>query len=341
MAIVNKIALATLIFLCIAAAVGVGLVIDFNRYADTRCDLGRKELTVTIAAGDPFNQTISGLVTAGVVAHPFRFKLLARLSGDDKRLKAGEYGFSGHLSPREVLDILVEGAVKLYKLTVPEGYHLFQVAEVVAAAGFEKADSFVDIATSEDWVWKLNAGGKTLEGYLFPDTYLFPKGADASTVVTTMVKRFHDVFSQGWRSRAAELGLTVHEVVTLASIIEKETGAAHERELISSVFHNRLKNGMRLEADPTVIYGLKTFDGNLTREHLKTPTPYNTYTIRGLPPGPIANPGKAALHAALFPADSNYLFFVARGDGTHAFSTNLRDHQAAVRKYQLQRKKPK
>jgi UPF0755 protein len=336
---VKKIALTTLIFLFTAAAVAIGFVIDFKRYADTPRDLGREELTVTIAAGDPFSKTISGLVAAGVVEHPRKFKLLARFTGDDKRLKAGEYGFSGRLSPREVIAVLVEGAVKLYRLTIPEGYHLFQVAEAVQAAGFDKADRFVELATGEDRVLEFKVGGKTLEGYLFPDTYFFPKGADASMIITAMVNRFHEVFSQRWRARAAELDLTVHEVVTLASIIEKETGAAHERELISSVFHNRLKKGMRLEADPTVIYGLKTFDGNLTREHLKTPTPYNTYTNRGLPPGPIANPGKAALRAALFPADSDYLFFVARRDGTHAFSTNLRDHQAAVRKYQLRRKK--
>lgn len=338
MAVLKKILLAAAILFVIAAAVCVGFLIDFQRYADTARDLGEKEILVTIASGDPFGKTISRLVAAGVVEHPYRFELLARLTGDDKRLKAGEYAFSGPLTPREVIGILVKGAVRLYKLTVPEGYNIFQVAQLVQAAGFGSADTFIEWAANPDLIREMNVSAQTLEGYLFPDTYFFPKDAGPKTVIIAMVKRFDEVFSNQWRLRADQLGFRIHEVVTLASIIEKETGAAHERELISSVFHNRLKKGMRLEADPTVIYGLEEFDGNLTRKHLQTPTPYNTYTISGLPPGPIANPGRAALHAALYPADSEYLFFVARRDSTHQFSTNLADHRAAVRKYQLRRK---
>jgi UPF0755 protein len=150
-----------------------------------------------------------------------------------------------------------------------------------------------------------------------------------------MVNRFHSVFSEEWKKRAAELGFTVHKIVTLASIIEKETGSPKERPLIASVFHNRLKKRMRLESDPTVIYGIKNFNGNLTRKDLKTATPYNTYKISGLPPGPIANPGKASLEAALYPANTNFLYFVSKNDTTHKFSTNLRDHNRAVRKFQL------
>ena len=338
MPVLKKIALGAVILFLIAAAVGVGLIIDFNRYTDSARDLGGQEITVTIASGDSFNETVTRLATAGVVANPFKFKLLARITGDDKRLKAGEFVFSGQLSPREIIGILVKGAVKLYRLTVPEGYNIYQVAQLVQAAGFGSADLFIKRVTSADVVRDLNINAETLEGYLFPDTYFFPKDADPRAVSIAMVKRFNEVFSSQWRARADELGYSIHQVVTLASIIEKETGAAHERELISSVFHNRLKKGMRLEADPTVIYGIEEFDGNLTRKHLQTPTPYNTYTIRGLPPGPIANPGRAALQAALFPADTKFLFFVARGDTTHQFSTNLKDHQAAVRKYQLRRK---
>ena len=338
MVVLKKILLAVLILLLIAAAVCVGLIIDFNRYADASRNLGQKETVVTIASGDTFSKTVTRLVAAGVVTHPTKFKILARLTGDDKRLKAGEFVFTGQLSPREVIGILVKGAVKLYKLTVPEGYNIYQVAQLVQEAGFGTAESFIERITNADLISRLGISAETLEGYLFPDTYFFPKDASPQAVAITMVKRFREVFSDRWRLRAQEMGFSVHEVVTLASIIEKETGAAHERELIASVFHNRLKKGMRLEADPTVIYGIKEFDGNLTRKHLQTPTPYNNYTLKGLPPGPIANPGKAALHATLFPADSKYLFFVARRDGTHQFSTNLKDHQAAVRKYQLRRK---
>jgi UPF0755 protein len=152
-----------------------------------------------------------------------------------------------------------------------------------------------------------------------------------------MTRRFREAFSDAWRARAHALGMSVHEVVTLASIIEKETGDPAERPLIASVFHNRLERGMRLETDPTVIYGIEDFDGNLTRKHLRTPTPYNTYLNKGLPPGPIASPGKAALEAALYPAESGYLFFVSRKDGTHQFSSTLKEHREAVRKYQLRR----
>jgi UPF0755 protein len=158
-------------------------------------------------------------------------------------------------------------------------------------------------------------------------------------IISAMVNRFRSVFSTEWVERAQELGFTVGQIVTLASIIEKETGAAFERPIISSVFHNRLQKKMRLESDPTVIYGIKNFDGNLTRKHLRTHTPYNTYKIRGLPAGPIANPGRASLEAALYPEKTVFLYFVSKRDTTHYFSTSLKEHNLAVRKYQLKRKK--
>jgi len=181
--------------------------------------------------------------------------------------------------------------------------------------------------------------GMTFEGYLFPDTYFFPRDVTIEGIISTMVKRFWSVFVPEWQARAKDLGLSVHQTVTLASIIEKETGAAFERPIISSVFHNRLKKKMRLESDPTVIYGIKNFDGNLTKKHLTTRTPYNTYKIRGLPIGPIANPGSASLEAALYPDDTKYIYFVSRKDRTHQFSMNLKQHNRAVRKYQLGRRK--
>jgi UPF0755 protein len=176
---------------------------------------------------------------------------------------------------------------------------------------------------------------ESLEGYLFPDTYYFPRNTPIDRIIQTMLDRFNTVFTPAWADRARGIGLSRHQVVTLASIIEKETGAAGERPLIASVFHNRLARGMRLQSDPTVIYGIEDFDGNLTRAHLETPTPYNTYQVAGLPPGPIASPGRAALEAALFPEETDYLYFVARGDGTHQFSTRLDEHNEAVRRYQL------
>jgi UPF0755 protein len=176
----------------------------------------------------------------------------------------------------------------------------------------------------------------SFEGYLFPETYSFARDTSAARMIAAMAERFHEVFTPAWREQARTLGLSLHAVVTLASIVEKETGVSAERPLISSVFHNRLKRGMRLETDPTVIYGLgDAFDGNLTRRQLETATAYNTYLIDGLPPGPIASPGRGALEAVLFPAETRYLYFVARGDQTHHFSATLVEHQAAVRRYQL------
>ncbi len=179
--------------------------------------------------------------------------------------------------------------------------------------------------------------GESLEGYLFPDTYQFAKRTPPHEIVRRMVTQFQTVYDESFRKRAAQLGMTLREVVTLASIIEKETGNASERGLISAVFHNRLKKKMRLQSDPTVIFALTDFNGNLTKKDLSAPSPYNTYRFIGLPPGPIANPGKESLYAALYPANVDYLYFVSKNDGTHFFSKNLREHNGAVNKYQRRR----
>ncbi len=296
------------------------------------------KMVVTIRKGQSLKATADILQRRGIITSPTRFIVFARLKGYDKRVKAGEYLLSAAMSPAGILEIMINGAVRLHKLTVPEGYTLYQIAGLVEKAGLGSRHDFIRAATDPVLVRQNGLSAETFEGYLFPDTYLFPKNVSIEKIIITMVNRFRSVFTSEWEKRAAQLGLTVHQVVTLASIIEKETGAPGERALISSVFHNRLKKRMRLESDPTVIYGIKSFDGNLTRKHLATRTPYNTYKIRGLPPGPIANPGRAALQAALYPKDSAYIYFVAKKDRTHHFSTNLKEHNRAVRKYQLRGK---
>jgi len=198
-----------------------------------------------------------------------------------------------------------------------------------------ESDAFLSKVMDPGFAAAKGIAGRSLEGYLFPDTYFFPRNTEIERIIQTLLDRFNAVYSPEWTDRSRRVGLTRHEVVTLASIIEKETGVAEERARISSVFHNRLKKGMRLQSDPTVIYGIKNFNGNITREHLNTPTPYNTYQIGGLPPGPIASPGRAALWAVLFPEETDFLYFVARGDGTHQFSKSLAEHNQAVRRYQL------
>ena len=294
---------------------------------------------INVSPGQTLKTTADILYRKTIIKDALKFVLIARIKGYDKRLKAGEYLLSASMTPLQILKIMVKGAVKLYKLTIPEGYNLDQIAAVMDAANFCTKTDFIQAATDTARVRQNGLEGGTFEGYLFPDTYFFPRDVTIERIISTMVKRFRSVFVPEWQARAKDLGLTVHQVVTLASIIEKETGAPFERAIISSVFHNRLKKKMRLESDPTVIYGIKNFDGNLTRKHLTTPTPYNTYKIRGLPSGPIANPGGASLEAALYPDDTKFVYFVSRKDRTHQFSTNLKQHNRAVRKYQLGRRK--
>ncbi len=204
---------------------------------------------------------------------------------------------------------------------------------MIEAAGLGRADDFLALCRDHSFINSLGLQEDSLEGYLFPETYNFPKGTPLKTIVKSMTDSFFDVWKK-YDSPAKEAGLTRHEAITLASIVEKETGAAQERPLIAGVFHNRLKKGMRLQTDPTVVYGLKDFNGNITRADLAADHPYNTYIIPALPPGPITNPGEAAIAAAVKPAQVSYLYFVAKNDGTHQFSNTLNEHNRAVRQYQ-------
>ncbi|MFQ5483792.1 MAG: endolytic transglycosylase MltG [Desulfobacterales bacterium] len=326
-----------LLFLLFSAASSLFLELDIYVTKPAGHDYIKKKMTVH--TGQAFHTTLEKLHEMNIVKNRFKFKMIAVFRGYDKRIKAGEYLLSGAMAPSEIFKVLVRGKVQLYRLTVPEGYNLYQIATLVADSGWGTKNAFLKIAKDASWAKRAGIEADTLEGYLFPDTYYFQKGATAEQMISTMIKQFWSVFSPAWTQQASKLGLSVHEIVTLASIIEKETGTPFERPIISSVFHNRMKKGMRFESDPTVIYGLKEFDGNLTRKHLATFTPYNTYQVKGLPPGPIANPGRKALEAALYPADTDYLFFVSKRDRTHRFSTNLKDHIRAVKKYQLRKRK--
>ncbi len=326
------------IFLTVCAAFGI--YIELRMYADAPAQANNSNnVVINVPRGQSLKTTADLLYQKSIIKNPLKLILIARIKGYDKRLKAGEYLLSAAMTPRRILEIMVKGEVKLHKLTVPEGYNIYQIAELVAQAGFGTKDGFSSAASDAALARKMGLEAETLEGYLFPDTYFFPKNVTVEKIIAIMVQQFWSIFTPEWKERAKNHGFTVLQVVTLASIIEKETGAPFERPLISSVFHNRLRKKMRLESDPTVIYGIKNFDGNLTRKHLKTRTPYNTYKIRGLPVGPIANPGRASLEAALFPDKTAYIYFVSKKDSTHHFSTNLKEHNRAVRKYQLGRKK--
>jgi UPF0755 protein len=325
------------VFIIVTLCGAAVFILNLQHYAEQPAALEPNHVVINIPVGQSFKDTAQALFKHNLIKSPFKFNLVARLKGYDKHLKAGEYALSATMTPIQIMEKLVKGQVVLYKLTVPEGLNIYQIADLVAQAGFAEKSAFIEAATNADLARKNNIPAETLEGYLFPETYYFPKSVRVETIITTMVKRFWKVFTPTWKERANQLGFSIHQIVTLASIIEKETGAPFERPLISSVFHNRLKRKMRLESDPTVIYGLKNFDGNLKREHLETPTPYNTYKIMGLPVGPIANPGEKSLEAALYPADTKFIYFVSKKDKTHQFSTNLKDHNRAVQKYQLRR----
>lgn len=334
----QKVSIIVLAVLLIFAVIAGGALLELFSFAGTPGGMETIEQNVLIPPGQGLKATAADLHERGIIQNAFKFSVYARIKGYDKKIKAGEYRMKPSFSPREILEIMVSGKVQLYKITIPEGYSLAQIAGMMPAAGLGLAKDFLAAAHSGVLISELNIPADSFEGYLFPDTYHFPKGISPEKIIQTMVRRFQEVFTLAWQGRVRELNMTVHQVVTLASIIEKETGAPSERPVISSVFHNRLKKNMRLASDPTVIYGIKDFDGNLTRKDLTTKTPYNTYKIKGLPPGPIANPGAKAIEAALYPAETDYLFFVSKRDGTHYFSKTYQEHEKAVRKYQLRRK---
>jgi UPF0755 protein len=329
------IAVLFLLFFLFAGVAGVHLNIVAD--ANTPAGTGSVEQTVMVRSGQGVKALSIKLYDEGLILHPLKFRLFARIKGYDKHIKAGEYLFSNAMTPEKMLQIMVEGKVLLHRLTIPEGYSLTQIARAVQAAGFGTESVFFKTATDPEFVHSLGIDAQTFEGYLFPDTYFFTIDATPKDIIRAMIKRFREVFTPKWKDRAKALGMTIHQIITLASIIEKETGIAEERPIISSVFHNRLKRKMRLESDPTVIYGIEDYHGNITRKDLESPTPYNTYTMRGLPPGPISNCGVKAIEAALYPANTKYLYFVSKKDGTHYFSTNFKEHERAVRKYQLNR----
>jgi UPF0755 protein len=333
----KKLGIAILLILVFVFIGAAGVYLNIISYAQKPPNIAAVEQTVVVQSGQGFKTLSTLLYQKGVILHPVKFRLFARIKGYDKRIKAGEYMFSSVMTPEKILEIMVEGKVYLHRLTIPEGYNLKQIARAVENAGFASESDFLKAAADPYLVHAKGIDAQTFEGYLFPDTYYFPRGVTPENIISAMVKRFWSVFKPEWEERTKTLGMTVHQVVTLASIIEKETAVPGERPIISSVYHNRLKRNMRLESDPTVIYGMGDYNGNITRKDLERPTPYNTYIMKGLPPGPISNTGDKAIEAALYPADTKFLYFVSKNDRTHHFSTNFKDHNRAVRKYQLGR----
>lgn len=311
-----------------AVAVAVGGLVMWLLVMPGRLRSG--PVVVTVRSGESFRATARRMAEAGLVRYPRLLAAWASATGKDREVKWGEFLFTGPVSPIAALDRLTRPPDPLHEVTIPEGLSVRQTVHLLAAHGFGTAESLLCHLRDPAFLAALDLPATGAEGYLFPDTYAFPLLTPQKFILRRMVERFRQVFTPEMAARAADQGLRVREAVILASIIEKETARADERRLVSAVFHNRLRLGMPLQSDPTVIYALPGLDGALTRKDLATPSPFNTYTNRGLPPAPIANPGRAALEAAVNPAPVDYLYFVARGDGTHQFSVTLAEHIRAV-----------
>jgi UPF0755 protein len=335
----KKLLLALLAIVGVLAAVGAlvanqllqGLHEPFKGYQST-------EVFVEIPQGAGTAEIRRRLLEAGVVADESTLRVALWWSGRSRSLQAGEYRFDQPLSPLAVVEKIASGAVYTQRLTFPEGLTVAEMAKVFEARGYGPARAFIKAASDTSLVKDLDPKAPDLEGYLFPETYSLPRRADASRVVSMMVGRFRSSYDDSLRARAESQGLTTRQVVTLASLIEKETAKPEERPLVAAVYRNRMKQGMGMQADPTVVYALTKagkYDGNIRREDLNFDSPYNTYRYPGLPPGPIAAPGRASLEAALAPADVPYLYFVSRNDGSHVFATTLKEHNANVYQYQV------
>ena len=288
---------------------------------------------VEVPRGARLRQIAAILEEQGVVRSRVAFELLGRWRG--QTLQAGEYFFNRPRTAGEVFRILAEGRIYTQTFTVPEGLTMFEIADLAERSKLAGRDEFLEAARDTSLIRDLAPRARNLEGFLFPATYQFPRRVTGREVVATMVRRFREVWS-GLAADPLPRGRSVEQVVTLASLVEKETGAADERAVIAGVFSNRLRLGMGLECDPTVIYALELagkYNGSLTLRDLRFDSPYNTYRHRGLPPGPIANAGEAALRAALQPAQTDYLYFVSDGQGGHLFSRTLSEHNANVARY--------
>lgn len=337
--IIRFTAVLVLIGLIAAAATAMWLWRDYQQFLDAPLNLP-EQIAYKVERGAVLGQVAADLKAQGVLAKPLYLRLLGRQRGDAGQIKAGEYALTPGLTPTSLLDLLVSGKVIEYGLTLIEGWTFAQVMAAV------RADSILirtlpENASAEAVMTALGHPGVHPEGRFFPDTYLFPRQTTDIQLLGRALDRMTEVLAEEWSARAPDLPLeSADDALVLASIIEKETGLASERAEIAGVFVRRLRKGMLLQTDPTVIYGLgESFDGDLRRRDLKQDTPYNTYTRPGLTPTPICMPGRESIHAALHPAEGDALYFVATGDGGHYFSATLEEHNRAVRRYQIEKRR--
>lgn len=337
----KKIVLFSIVLLFVGTLLGAYFL--WTRFVNTAPSNKSEEIIYEVAPGKTFKAVAKELEKKGLIQNSELFILLAKIRSEANKTKVGEYLLNRNMKPSEILSVLVSGKSIEKKLTIAEGLSIFEIADIFVGAGLGNKEEILKYFKDPDLASTLVGSRVTsLEGYLFPETYKYTKYIDYKMIVAEMVEKFKSVYQSVEKEKNPALRfpeLSSHQILTLASIIEKETGAPEERPLISSVFHNRMKKGMLLQTDPTVLYGKAMeygdFEIKISKSDLTKYTPYNTYVIKGLPPGPISNPGRAALEAAMQPAESEYLFFVSHNDGTHQFSKDYSAHQKAVSKFQL------
>jgi len=298
-----------------------------------------KTVLIDIPRGYSFVKISKLLRDQGVVRNEFFFYLLSISQGVVRQIKAGEYEFVQPLSPQDILDKLVKGEIKYYRVVIPEDLNVREIAERLDQFGLIQKKKFMELSEDKAFLASLGITENSIEGYLFPETYFFDRSMGDKQIIARMLSEFRKHATPERIKRAHEFGMTIHQWVTMASLIGKETGYSREKGMISSVFHNRIKKGMRLQSDPTAVYHIKDFTGPIFRSHLAIDSPYNTYRIYGLPPGPIANPGIDSLMSAIYPSPGDFLYFVSKKDGTHFFSFHYSSHLQAIKKYQASGKK--
>src|SRR5687767_10701155 len=329
---------AVLTVVAIGGAVVAGYIL-WGRVHEPYKGYDAAEQFVQIPTGAGAGEIQRRLIDAQVVRDSLTLRAALRWTGSSRALKAGEYRFDRPMSALEVVDKLARGDVYGRRITFPEGLTIQEMGVIYQAREFGPARDFVAAARNAALIRDLDPEAPDLEGYLFPETYSLPRGTPAARLMAMMVDRFRASYTEELQARAREQQLTTRQVVTLASLVEKETGKGEERPLVAAVYRNRMRIGMGMQADPTIVYALQKagrYDGNIRREDLSIDSPYNTYRHAGLPPGPIASPGKAALEAALAPADVDYLYFVSRNDGSHVFAETLDAHNRNVREFQVE-----
>ncbi len=323
----------------IFGAAGIGTLVVKLFYSPINKNDVAGHSILLVPRGSTFNSVTRKLKNLNLIAEPRLYRKLAHYMKAHSRIQAGEFKIEHQWNTHQLLTHLISGKSIRHRITIPEGKNFTEIAERLGRAELGDKDIYLSLRQNPTLLKKTGiAEATSLEGFLFPETYFFSRADTEAEILSAMIAQHRSVFNADFSRQANEIGMSEYQVLILASIVEKETGSPADRPMVAAVFHNRLKKRMRLDSDPTVIYRLSDFDGNLNRKHLRQKTPYNTYTMYGLPPTPISNPGKASLESVLKPAQNKYLYFVARGDGSSQFSKTLKEHNKAVWYYQKIRK---